>query len=110
MGTVENKKLTSKVVQELVKDKGLRIRELSHKGLVDLLWAIARARRHIHEGDHPTVHTEANDQLLFQLAAKRIIAELETVDVWSLADLAHTHAEIGIRDETLFKAICPRII
>lgn len=110
INTPENKKLVSKIVGEIVKDKGLRMKELSHKTLVEFLWTVARANRHIKEGDHPTIHSEANDELFFDLAAKRFIKEVDTVDVWELANLAHTHAEIGIRNEELFKAICPRIV
>merc|ERR1712110_263079 len=44
------------------------------------------------------------------MAAKRITAEIDTVGVWELANLAHIHAEIGIRNEALFKTMCPSII
>merc|ERR1719293_147977 len=35
---------------------------------------------------------------------------MDSVDVKLLAELAHTHAMVGIRNEALFKAMCPRII
>lgn len=106
----QHKQVVSQVVQELVRDQGRRVAELSHEGLFNLLWAVARARRHMREGDHQTVHCEANDELLFSYAAKRVAAEVDQIDARLLADLAHAHAEIGIRDEALFKAICPRIV
>merc|ERR1712039_405840 len=68
------------------------------------------ARRHVHTGDHLTVHTEPNDEQLFSYAAKRVSKEIDDIDVKLLADLCHTHAEIGIRNEGLFKVICPRIV
>jgi len=104
------KPLVSQIVGELVRDLGRRVAELSHEGLINLLWAVARARRHVRQGDHTTVHTEANDGLLFEIAAKRVKEEVERIDVKLLADLIHTHAEVGIRDEPLFRAICPQIL
>merc|ERR1719235_2855732 len=32
------------------------------------------------------------------------------MDVRLVADVAHVHAQAGVRDEKLFKAICPRIM
>merc|ERR1711971_90730 len=37
-------------------------------------------------------------------------AEVDTIDVACLAEIVHTHHEIGLMNEELFKAICPRII
>lgn len=106
----QHKTVVSQVVQELVRDKGRRVAELSHEGLENLLWAVAKARKHVQKGDHQTVHVEANDELLFAMASKRIQAEVEQMDVRLLAAVAHTHAEIGIKDEVLFKAMTPRIV
>merc|ERR1740138_671974 len=55
------------------------------------------------------VHAEANDELLFSIAARRIEEEVEEIDAKLLADIIHTHNEIGIRNEKLFKAVCPLI-
>lgn len=106
----KHKEVVSKVVQELVRDQGRRVRELSHEGLVNLLWAVSRARQHVKEGDHKTVHCEANDEELFAIASKIVIAQVEQIDVRLLAELAHTHAQIGIKNVPLFKAMCPRIV
>jgi hypothetical protein len=105
-----HKPLVSKIVAEIIADKGRRVKELSHEGLVNLLWAVARARQHLVKGDHPTVHTEENDQTLLDMATKRVTEELEKIDVKHLAELVHVHNDIGIRNEALFKAMCPRII
>jgi hypothetical protein len=105
-----HKPLVSQIVKELVADEGRRAKELTHEGLMNLLWSVARARRHIQQGDHQTVHVEPNDEFLFRLAAARVTKELDTIDAKYLAELAHIHAEIGIRNEGLFKKICPRII
>mmetsp|Transcript_88806 Transcript_88806/g.176541 ORF Transcript_88806/g.176541 Transcript_88806/m.176541 type:complete len:393 (+) Transcript_88806:72-1250(+) len=104
------KPLVSQVVAELVAFRGRRIKELTDESLIGLQWAIARARRYVHEGDHPTVHAEANDELLFELAANRVIENVERMDARLLADLVNAHAEIGIRNEPLFKALCPRLV
>jgi len=106
----EYKKLVSQVVQDLVRDKGRRVNELTDEALVNLLWAIARSRRYVHAGDHSTVHAEANDEVIFRQAANRIMDTSEKVDVRLLADLIHTHAEMGIKNEKLFKALCPRLV
>lgn len=105
-----HKALVSQVVAELVRDKGRRIAQLSEEGLINLLWSVARARLHRKEGDHNTVRIEANDELLFSMAGARVISDVDKFEVFSLAELAHTHAEIGIKNEQLFKAMCPVII
>jgi hypothetical protein len=105
----QHKALVSQVVKEIVADEGRRARELTHEGLVNLLWSVSRARRHVHEGDLSTVHVEPNDEFLFKLASQRVTKELDSIDVKYLAELAHTHAEIGIKNEGLFKTMCPRI-
>jgi len=106
----EHKQLVSQIVEDLVRDKGRRVNELSDEALVNLLWSVARSRRHFHAGDQPTVHAEANDELLFSQAAKRVMDTFEKVDVRLLADLIHTHSEIGIKNEKLFKVLCPRLV
>jgi len=104
------KPLVSQVVAELVAFRGRRIKELTDESLIGLQWAIARARRYVHAGDHPTVHAEANDELFFELAANRVIENVDRMDARLLADLVNAHAEIGIRNEPLFKALCPRLV
>jgi hypothetical protein len=104
------KPLVSQVVAELVAFKGRRMNELTDENLIGLQWAIARARRYMKEGEHRTVHAETNDELLFELAANRVIERVERMDARLLADLVNAHAEIGIRNEPLFKALCPRIV
>merc|ERR1712064_196805 len=54
--------------------------------------------------------TETNDETLFKIAAKRVCDELSGFDVRLLAELAHTHAEIGIKNEGLFKTISVKIL
>mmetsp|Transcript_138133 Transcript_138133/g.358826 ORF Transcript_138133/g.358826 Transcript_138133/m.358826 type:complete len:385 (-) Transcript_138133:83-1237(-) len=105
-----HKQLASQVVREIVRDKGARMAELSHEACIDLLYAIARARVHDHKGDHRTVHLEANDEQLFDFVAKKVIQEVDQISVQLLADLVHTHAEVGLRKEGLFKALCPRLV
>jgi len=106
----QHKLLVSQVVQEFIRDLGRRVMELSHEALVNMLWAVAVARRHKHAGDHPTVHMEANDELLFSYASKRISSEIDSIDARLLAELAHTHSEGGIKNAALFKAMCPKIL
>mmetsp|Transcript_85068 Transcript_85068/g.237577 ORF Transcript_85068/g.237577 Transcript_85068/m.237577 type:complete len:378 (+) Transcript_85068:98-1231(+) len=107
----QQKPLVSRVVAEMVADKGRRAnKELSHEGLVNLLFSVGCARQHIVKGDHPMVHIEANDETLFEIASARVMREMDSVDVKLLASLAHTHAMVGIRNEALFKAMCPRIL
>lgn len=106
----QHKPLVSQVVAELVAFKGRRMNELTDENLIGLQWAIARARRYMHAGDHPTVHAEANDELLFELAANRVKENFNSMDARLLADLVNAHAEIGLRNEPLFKAICPRLV
>lgn len=104
------KQLVSQIVHELIKDKGARAGKLSHEGLVNLLFALVRARQHNHKGDHRTVHLEANDEVLFDLVNNRVRKDIDTISVQLLGDLVHTHAEVGLRREGFFKAICPRIL
>lgn len=105
-----HKQLVSQVVKELIRDEGVRIKYLSPDGLVNILFAIARARQHNHKGDHRTVQLEENDITLFDLIAKRVTAEIDTVSVHLLADLVHTHAEVGLSRVAFFKTMCPRIL
>lgn len=105
-----HKHLVSQVLKELVKDKCQRVAELSNESCIDLMFAISRARQHIHKGDHPTVHLEENDELFFDFVGERIIKDVDKIDVQLLCDLANTHAEVGLRREKLFKAICPKIV
>lgn len=107
---MQHKNLVSQVVQELVRDRGRRVADLSYQGLMNLLWAVARARQHKREGDLQLVHMEDNDRLLFSYSSKRVIEEIDNIDVRLLADLVNTHHEIGFKDEPLFKAICPVIV
>jgi len=107
---LEHKNLVTKVLTELVRDKGRRVQHLSHEAMVQLCHAIARARRHIKKGDLQTIHSEVCDSEYFDFVAARVEAELDTIDVKLLADLIHTHNEIGLKNEKLFKTICPRII
>jgi len=106
--------LISQIVAALVRDQCRRVPKLSHEGLANLLWALARGRRHMKkdfkEKGISTIRVEANDYELFAAASKRIIAEVETWDVRLLAEITHTHHEVGIKDEPLMKAMCPRII
>lgn len=104
------KPLVSHVVKEIVAENGRRAAELSHESLANLLWAVARARRHVKAGDLNMVRAEANDEALFRHAARRIHQDLDTFDVRFLAEIAHTHADVGIRNEGLFKAMCPKIL
>merc|ERR1711957_62301 len=85
-------------------------KELSEEGLANLLFAVGKARQHVREGDHKLVQTNANDEALFARASKRIIRDKDQFDVKFLADIIHTHSVIGVRDEPLFKALCPCIL
>ncbi|CAE7533741.1 CPK2 [Symbiodinium natans] len=106
----KHKHVVSHVVKELVRDKGRRIKELSYDGLTHLLWAVAKARIHKRAGDRQTVHTQESDNFLFQLAARRIMDEIERIPVTLLAEVIQIHHEIGIRNEKLFRVICPKIV
>jgi hypothetical protein len=107
----EHKHLVTQVVKEFIRDAGRRVAELSQEELVNMLSSIAKARVHIPiKGENQTVRCQANDELYFSYASKRIIDEVDTMDGRVVADVAHVHAEAGIRDEKLFKAICPRIM
>lgn len=104
------KPLVTKCVKEMIKDKGLKVQRLSHDGLCDLLWAVARGRQHKHEGDHRTVHMTAEDEELFAMASKRIQEEAESIPVEKLCEIVIAHGDIGIRDEPLFNKIALRIV
>jgi hypothetical protein len=106
------KHVVTKVVKELVRDVGRKVAELSHEGLVNMLTSIAASRVHktARAGENESVRCEANDELFFSYASARFIAEHETMDARLLAEVPHVHAMTGIRDEKLFKAICPRIM
>lgn len=107
----QHKPLVTQVVKDLVRDNGRRVAQLSQEGLVTLLTSITKARIYTPiKGQVETVRLEANDELYFSYASKRIIEETDTIDVKLVADVAHVHAEAGVRDEKLFKAICPRIM
>lgn len=108
---MQHKDLVSKVVKEFVKDNGRKIAHLSQESLADMLTAITKSRVYIPlKGQQQTVRLEANDELYFSYASKRIIDEVDTIDGRVVAGVAHVHAEAGVRDEKLFKAICPRIM
>jgi len=109
--------LVSLVIKELVRDRGLKIKHLSQEELVNMLGSLAKARIHVpRKGETKkdsclgTVRMEANDELYFDYATKRIIEEVNTMDGRLVAEVAHIHAQAGIRNEALFKAICPRIM
>ncbi|CAE7501709.1 unnamed protein product [Symbiodinium sp. CCMP2592] len=106
----KNKHVVSHVVKELVRDKGRRIQELSYDGLVHLLWAVAKARIQKRGVDRQTVHTQESDNFLFQLTSRRICDEIDRIPVTLLADVVQIHHEIGIKNERLFRAICPKIV
>jgi len=106
----KQKHIVSHVVKELIRDKGRRVNELSHEGLVHMLFAVSRARIHNRAGDLQSVHTEEGDQTLFAFASARVIKEVEQIDVALLAELVWVHHEIGIKDVKLFKAMCPQIV
>jgi len=106
----KQKHVVSHVVKELIRDKGRRVNELSHEGLVHLLFAISRARIHNRVGDHQSIHTEEGDSTLFSYASARVIKEVEQIDVALLAELVWVHNDIGIKDVKLFKAMCPQIV
>jgi len=106
----KHKQAVSHVVKELVRDKGRRVHDLSYEGLTHILWAVTRARFQKRTGDLQSVHTEDGDNLLFQIAAKRVIDEIDRFPVTLLADIIYTHHEIGIRNERLFRVICPKIV
>eukprot|EP00913_Durusdinium_trenchii_P027202 g25522.t1 len=95
---------------ELVRDKGRRVHELSYEALTHMLWAVARARLQKRTGDLQSVHTEESDGLLFQIATRRVIDEIDRFPVSLLADIIYTHHEIGIKNERLFRVICPKIV
>jgi hypothetical protein len=111
---MRHKHIVTQVVKELCRDVGRRVAELSQEELVNMLTSIAKARVHIpgksDSRETRTIRLEANDELYFQYASKRIIDEVERMDVKLVADVAHVHSESGVRDEKLFKAICPRIV
>lgn len=116
---VQYKVLVSQVVKELVRDNGLKVGKLSHEELVNMLSTISKARVYIPNKDEKKqkmsremihVRCEANDEAYFQYASKRICAESGEMDVRLVATVAHIHSEAGIRDEKLFKAVCPRIM
>merc|ERR1712039_796292 len=95
-----------------VRDMCRRVPELSHEGLVNMMSSIAKARVHKTErpGENSSVRCEANDELFFSYASRRIIAEHEQMDPRLLAEVPHIHAETGIRDEKLFKAVSARLM
>ncbi|CAK8996842.1 unnamed protein product, partial [Durusdinium trenchii] len=66
--------------------------------------AVARARLQKRTGDLQSVHTEESDGLLFQIATRRVIDEIDRFPVSLLADIIYTHHEIGIKNERLFRA------
>jgi hypothetical protein len=107
-----HKQVLSKVVQELIRDAGRRVAELDHEGLINLMSAIALARIYKTErrGENESVRCEPNDEIYFSYASKRIIAEMERIDARLLAEVPHVHNQTGIRDEKLFKALCPKIM
>lgn len=106
---VPRHELVSQVVADLLRDGGRRIKELSHECLANVLWALSKARQHKKEGDLRMVRLEQPDEELFALAAARVEEQLESFDVKLLAELAHYHADVGIRNERLFKAMCPKL-
>lgn len=107
---LKHRQAVTHVVKELVRDKGRRVHDLSYEGLTHILWAVTRARFQKRTGDLQSVHTEDSDNLLFQIAAKRVIDEIDRFPVSLLADIIYTHHEIGIRNERLFRVICPKIV
>lgn len=106
----KHKQAVSYIVKELVRDKGRRVHELSYEALTHMLWAVARARLQKRTGDLQSVHTEESDGLLFQIATRRVIDEIDRFPVSLLADIIYTHHEIGIKNERLFRVICPKIV
>ncbi|CAE8737543.1 unnamed protein product, partial [Polarella glacialis] len=94
---------------ELVREGGRRIPELSDECLTNLMFAVARSRRHTYNKLQMN-RREICDESFFEYASKRIIASVDTFDVRLLAEIVNTHNEIGLKDEPLFKAICPRIV
>jgi len=114
---VQHTKLVTQVLGELVRDKGRRFNQLSDEALVQLLHAVARARPHLVKGGTTlkptsikTVHIEVHDEEFFHMAGERIIRDVDKIDVKLLADTISVHNEIGIRNEPLFKALCPKIV
>lgn len=88
-----------------------RVRQLEIPVLIQLLTAVARFRTY--KGERlETIHVEASDEELFKNVAIRVIANLDStlLDGKAYVNLSHAFAEIGIRNEELFNAICPKIL
>mmetsp|Transcript_16099 Transcript_16099/g.41643 ORF Transcript_16099/g.41643 Transcript_16099/m.41643 type:complete len:371 (-) Transcript_16099:104-1216(-) len=107
---VPHKALFTSCVKEMIKDKGVKVKKISHEGLVDLLWAIARARQHKHEGDHRTVHMTAEDEELYSMASKRFQEDVDQIPMDKVCEIVYAHGDIGIRDEPLFNKLALRIV
>lgn len=107
---IPHKHVATIVVKELIRDRGRRVEESSLENLVNLLWAVGKARAHIREGELKMSRMEPSDEKFFAYASKRLRDHIDEVDPTLLCELANTHAEVGIRDEPLFKAMCPRIV
>jgi hypothetical protein len=107
---MQHGKLVTQVLGELVRDKGRRFNQLSDEALVQLLHAVARARRHVVKTGVKTIHSEAHDEEFFHMAGERISRDVDKIDVKLLADTIYVHHEMGYRNEPLFKALCPKIV
>jgi hypothetical protein len=107
---INHKPLVSKVVAQLVQDQGRLVRDLTHENLVQVIHAVAQARRHLKEGDLQTVQVEPKDEELFNYVSARVRKEIEQIEVWLIAQLIHSHNEAGVKDEGLFAACAPKII
>ncbi|CAJ1361052.1 unnamed protein product [Effrenium voratum] len=97
-------------IQDLVRDRGRKLQDLSYEDLTQLLRTVARARLDKRDTDMQTVRTEDNDRYLFQLADRRICDEVDQIPVWLLAEVIYTHHQIGIKNDRLFKVLCPKIV
>merc|ERR1719192_777731 len=56
------------------------------------------------------MRAQGHDELLFKYATDRIMKQIESFHVRLLADIIHTHHELGLKNEAFFACARPRII
>lgn len=103
----KHRAFVDKVVTEIISYS--RVKEFSVQSIVDLCWAISKARYfEVHES--PTVRQGHDDQELFEAIAKRVQDNKEDFTAVQAAELACHYGRIGIKLPDFMDALSQRIM
>jgi len=81
-------------------------KHLSYSDMAEITWAVQKGATTVGGSVTRTTHEDA----LFESIAKRLIDDIDKISPVFLVDIIHNFASLGLKNERLLSAICPKLL